>query len=528
MSIRSLPRRTVGEWEVTSTREYENPFVDVEVIGRFISPSGREWRVPGFYDGDGVWKVRFNPGEEGRWAYRLESYPEDPELRAEGTFEVLPREARGFLRSVPGQAWGFIYESGEPVFILGDTVYNLFGMAHCGADVEAFLERRASQGFNLLRVRVPVSPFHPPKGYSEWQTRRTWPWEGSEQAPVFDRFNLEYFATVDRVVRKVEELGLGLEVIMEAWGFEFPFNSRHIFVAEWEELWMRYLVARYDAYSCVYFWTPMNEYEFYPNGDWHYKPTADRWAIRIARWLRANAPHGHIVSLHNGPWDPPFAHRFRSDPKAIDTIMFQFWGTTGRDDAWLAAGIEDRIAYSLGGWYGTAVFAEYGYERNPALPLNIPGHEFCDPEHTRRGAWRGAFCGLGVIHGFENSWGPFMVLEEDQPGLEYLLHLRRFFTEVVPFHRLLPDASLVVSDISEQGGKPLALSSPERDVLAVYLPRGGEFKLSVNPPADPCWYDPRTGEVLAAEASPSGGWVAPQSGPADRPHDWVWFSTSGR
>ena len=24
------------------------------------------------------------------------------------------------------------------------------------------------QGFNLLRVRVPVSPFHPPDGYSHW------------------------------------------------------------------------------------------------------------------------------------------------------------------------------------------------------------------------------------------------------------------------------------------------------------------------------------------------------------------------
>jgi hypothetical protein len=49
----------------------------------------------------------------------------------------------------------------------------------------------------------------------------------------------------------------------------------------------------------------------------------------------------------------------------------------------------------------------YGYERNPDLPLLIPSHLYCDPEHTRRGAWRGAFCALGVIHGFENSWGTF-------------------------------------------------------------------------------------------------------------------------
>lgn len=60
---------------------------------------------------------------------------------------------------------------------------------------------------------------------------------------------------------------LGLEMIMEAWGFEFPFNSRNIFVAEWQELWLRYLIARYDVFNCVYFWTPMNEYEYYPDGN---------------------------------------------------------------------------------------------------------------------------------------------------------------------------------------------------------------------------------------------------------------------
>ena len=86
---------------------------------------------------------------------------------------------------------------------------------------------------------------------------------------MFDRFNLDYFATVDRVVQLCEDLDIGIEMIMEGWGFEFPFNHRALFTAEWEELWMRYLIARYDAYNCLYFWTPLNEYEYYPNGDLH-------------------------------------------------------------------------------------------------------------------------------------------------------------------------------------------------------------------------------------------------------------------
>ena len=513
-SVKTVAYRTVGEWEIHSQHAYENPFTGVTVDATFTSPTGKQLTIPGYYDGEQAWRVRFNPNEAGRWTYHIVSRPADHELMQAGVFDVAAGESRGFLQATPGRAWGFHYESGDAAFLLGDTVYNLFGMAYCGGDVQAFLRRRAGQGFNLLRVRIPVSPFHPPRGYSAWQTRRTWPWGGSEQAPQFDRFDLEYFHTVDQVVQEAEALGLGLELIMEAWGFEFPFNSRHIFVPEWEELWLRYMIARYDAFTSVYFWTPMNEYEFYPNGDWHYKAVADRWAMRIGRWIKSVAQHGHIVAVHNGPREPTFARRFAADPEAIDAIMFQEWGTRDERNGWLAAGIEEQIRKSFEGWWGSAVFAEYGYERNPDFEPLIPSHEFCDPEHTRRGAWRGAFCALGVIHGFENTWGPWMVLDEDQPGLAYLLHLRRFFTEVVPFHQLRPAPEIVAGGEYAPGHRPLALATASRDLIAIYLPAGG--------PAEPAlpddkqytlrWFDPRTGDM---------GDGMPETGTVERPQDWV-------
>lgn len=524
----TVPRRTVGEWELHSERPYENPFSDVEVDAAFIGPTGEMLTISGFYDGEETWRVRFSPDEPGRWTYHITSRPADPDLKRDGEFEVLDRDTRGFLEATPDHAWGFRYESGEPVLLLGDTVYNLFGMAHCGGDVDRFLQRRAKQGFNLLRARLPVSPFHPPAGYSGWQTRRTWPWGGSEQSPRFDRFNLDYFHTVDDVVRRAEELDVGLEMIMEAWGFEFPFNDRSAFTPEWEELWLRWLIARYDAYPCVYFWTLMNEYEYYPDGDWHRGRygVEDLWAMRTGRWVKAVAPHGHIVSVHNGPRVPPFAERFAIDPKAIDAVMFQEWGTTGEEDSWLAAGIEDQIRESLEGWDGSAVFAEYGYERNPDLPLEIPGHEFCGPEHTRRGAWRGAFSALGVIHGFENSWGPFMVLDEDQPGLTYLLHLHRFFTEVVPFHEMRPMPEMIELKERPPGHRPLALATEDGDVAAVYLPVGGSVDLSLPTGRyyDAEWYDPRTGQ--RRPASPDSGkdafrLTAPP-GESEEGHPWDW------
>ena len=237
MTPATLARRTVGEWTLRSARAYAEPFADVAVEATFTAPSGRTVAIPAFHDGADnqgqLWRVRFNPDEAGRWTYRTTAIPRDDGLATTGSVEVTPNEPpRGFLRATPGENWVLTYESGEPCFVFGDTIYNLFGLAHCGLDAEGLLRRRAAQGCNFIRVRIPVSPFHPPDGYSHWQTARTWAWGGSEQAPRFDRFNLDYFRTVDRIVALAEELGTGLELIMEAWGFEFPFNSRQIFLPE--------------------------------------------------------------------------------------------------------------------------------------------------------------------------------------------------------------------------------------------------------------------------------------------------------
>jgi hypothetical protein len=275
----------------------------------------------------------------------------------------------------------------------------------------------------------------------------------------------------------------------------------------------------------LYFWTLQNEYEFYPDGDWRYNPVADRWAMRVGRWLKRVGQHGHIVSVHNGPRMPPFAQRFAADSEAIDAIMFQEWGDRGEQYGWLATGIEEQIRESLAGWPGSAIFAEYGYERNPELPLKVPGHKYCDVEHTRRGAWRGAFCALGVIHGFENSWGPFMILDRDQPGLASLLHLRHFFTEIVPFARLQPAPEILAVGEYEPGCKPLILSTAEQDVVAVYFPALGTAGLRLPGKGyDAQWYDPRTGELLPAAEDLEAGllhFVAPLGFDQDG-HPWDW------
>ena len=107
-----IKRRSVLELKLKTRKKYENPFLDVELNCSFMSPSGKEYVMPGFYDGDGIWKVRFSPNEVGTWSYKTSTQASDPDLSSTAQFEVVQpdKSVRGFLKTCPGKYWGLEYE----------------------------------------------------------------------------------------------------------------------------------------------------------------------------------------------------------------------------------------------------------------------------------------------------------------------------------------------------------------------------------------------------------------------------------
>ena len=410
--------------------------------------------------------MRFNPGESAMVASTLALGPPEPDF--EGRVGRL-RSSSPSTRGIPevharDTAWGFAFENGDPVFIFGDTTYHLFGMAHnSDKDAEAvhrFLARRAEQGFNLLRIRLPVSRISPRRWLQRLANSSLWPWRGSPQSPRFGEFNLDYFRTVDHAWSGMSNDSVsGIEMILEAWGLEFPFNNRNVFTAAWEDLWIRYMVARYDAFNAVGSGNSINEYEYYPNGDWHYKPVADRWQMRISRGSRRTLRTGTSSrrtmdrDCHPSPSaSPPI--RMRSTRSCTRSGAPGIRKMAGSPPA-------SKIRFPRASPAGPVQQCLRSGDMSaiPSFSLKMPGHGLCDVDHTRRGAWRGAFQALGVIHGFENSWGPWAVLEEDQPGLDDLLQVRRFFTEILPFADLRPAPDLILGDGRRPGRRPLAMTT---------------------------------------------------------------------
>jgi hypothetical protein len=139
-----------GVYELTlDGPSHGNPFTDVHVDATFAS-AGREVVVPGFYDGDGVYHVRFSPPELGRWTWRSTSTTPALDGRAGAVECVHPAgDNHGPVRVTP-DGYHFAYADGTPFRQIGTTSYSwaLQSDAKCAETLSAL---RASP-FNKMRM----------------------------------------------------------------------------------------------------------------------------------------------------------------------------------------------------------------------------------------------------------------------------------------------------------------------------------------------------------------------------------------
>lgn len=508
----------VKKWEllelcIVTTQYIKNPFWDIKVKANFTQEAlDIKQEVLGFYDGlnenkEHVWKIRWTPCCEGNWFCSISSEPMIDSLSSLIKIEVEKNDdgKKGFLRAYPKVPWGFKFDNGDPYFLFGDTIYNLFGAKYNGVDVEQILRHRKAQGINHIRARAQVSFYHPGVR-NQWQTRDCWPWAGSAQWPDFTRLNIEYFNAIDQVLFLMENLDMGLEMIFEAWMLEFPFNNRHVFLPEHEEFWFEYIIARYSAFPAIRIWTPANEYEFYP-GEVKYHIEADRWLKKLARYIRKMDQFKHPIGAHNWVQNIPLHERLK-DCEEIDVYLVQSnWGKEmdeHTEDLSLCKYIEEQLRFHSPYRDKAVICSEFGYERVDGC-YTAGGHERMDHNHTRRGQWRTGFSGYTIIHGFNNTWGAHLRIDIDAKGASYLLPYYQFMTEEIQFSEMKPSPELFFKQSGDynEGTQPLCLADVSKNVVSVYFPTRGECTLRLEniDMYRYYWVDPRTGRKSSAKTS---------------------------
>ncbi len=282
-----------------------NPFLDYAITGTFASEH-ETVKVDGFYDGEGVYRVRFMPSYEGKYTYTIAgSAVEAPVM---GEFEAVAPTAgnHGPVR-VAGETL-LAYADGTPHYSVGTTCY---AWVNQSMDLQAqTLDTLSKSPFNKIRFcifpkfyefnrREPITyPFERGSGEGldpalvEIQANRAyWPLEPVPEMDYgfdYTRPNVEHFRRFDLRIRQLMELGIEADIILmhpyDRWGM----NEMSAAACD---AYLKYMVARYGAFRNVW-WSLANEYDIIPT------KTAEDWE-RYGQLIAQNDPYHHLCSVHN-------------------------------------------------------------------------------------------------------------------------------------------------------------------------------------------------------------------------------------
>jgi hypothetical protein len=460
----------------------------------FVSPQGRQYRVPGFYDGDGkggldgnVWKVRFSADELGRWTYHSSS--EHKKLNGQtGRFTVtgVPKSAAGFWK------WGRLEYSGTAenkirYLKFRDGPYWL--KAGCD-DPENFLGNY--QNYNTLAKRKEAIDYLAGRGVNSvfimthnvgGDDKDVWPWLGRSGREAMAngagevRFDVAKLDEWRELFEHMQDRGVVPYMVLEddsAWkGYD---RGRYY----------REIIARFGYLPALVFNCGEEHNENYPLSQ----------ALEFMRQLRQIDPYDHPRGIHNVNLpDDDYVDAEQVDFTSIQT------GSPGSRTGLENALEHNRIAID---WIDRCV-----RRKRRILVVNF---DEARPEEDRR-CWWSVYLGGGVweTHVREPYDRPLSAWE---PAWTQLGGARAFM-ESLPFWEMEPHNELV------EDGHAFCLAKPGRH-YALYLPTGDRItvKLTPNVTYDVAWWNPANGKDGSFQNRTKVAGVATRLTPPDS-GDWA-------
>lgn len=404
-----------------------------------------------------------------------------------------------------------MYVDGRPFFYLGDTAWELFHRTN-REEADLYLNNRAEKGFTVIQavVLAELEGLTVPNSLGD--------------LPLLDQDpsqpNEAYFQHVDYIVDKAAELGMFIGML-PTWGDKFNLKwgqGPEVFTPENALSFGKYLGNRYKDKPIIWIL----------GGDRNPEEADDLEIIRaMARGLKAGDGGKHLMTYHpQGDFNS--AAWFHLD-EWLDFNMFQS-GHGSFNKPNFEMNLENRKLRPV----KPTLDGEPRYEDHPVnwKPENGWFMEF----DVRQAAYWNVFSGsCGHTYGNHNIWQMWQEGREpissartpwkvalDHPGSFQMGHLRSLM-ESLDWHQLQPDTTVLSSTYSDGASRIFSLRSEDGKQALIYTPYG--LSMSLNPELFPVnqiqtqWFDPKTGNLQAAEASDEGKFTPP--GQAKGGNDWV-------
>jgi len=304
----------------------KNPFTDASLSAVFVAPDDRNLKIPGFYAGQGVWKVRAALDQPGLWYYRIDFKAGKHTQIGHGSAQCTDAKAPGLVRIAPDNPRGLAFANGSRFYPIGTGTTTLGNPTDAGAPAntlpvwKAYLDDCAKAGMNRCRIFLLEVPWIAANVVAAHPELSPWPLPPGHGQYDLTRFSLPFWDKLDAVLAHGARLGMVFELTIfdetglaagdaDRWA-RHPFNQRNGGPLAGlsgcpafydlanpanrtpQEAYVRYLLARTAARTNVYFEL---------NNEMNRRGTANtvglRWVEHWMRFFRENDPFDHLVAL---------------------------------------------------------------------------------------------------------------------------------------------------------------------------------------------------------------------------------------
>ena len=217
-----------GRYEITlKGPDTGNPYADVTLKATF-SKGAEKVTVNGFYNGDGVYKIRFMPSKTGTWHYVTLSNVSALKNKT-GSFQCVPAAGDNHGMVKVWDTYNFKYDDGKIFYPFGTTAY---AWTHQGEELEQLtLKSLKNAPFNKIRMCVfpkyysyvtnepELYPYQKISSSKDNKGRVKFVWD-------FKKFNPAFFRHLEKRIDDLNTLGIQADVIIfhpydkGHWGFD--------------------------------------------------------------------------------------------------------------------------------------------------------------------------------------------------------------------------------------------------------------------------------------------------------------------
>lgn len=463
--------------------------------------NGKKINVPGFYNGDNHWVIRFSASEEGSWQFVTSSSIKPLNGKA-GTVRVTPNTIvkHGAITIDPKNPQKFAYEDGTPYFLLAFECDWLFALDYANNQAipktNHLLTLLNQNGLNQVVMNVFTYDVKWPKDkrlkdYPQYEfgaTPGAFPFLGDNKNPDYSALNVDFFKKLDRVISSMNDRQIISHLMIYVWNKLVNWPEMG---SKADNMYFDYVIKRYQAFPNI-IWDVSKEALGYGHNDENYI------VGRINR-IRESDAFKRLVTVHD--------YRFCSDHSdLVDFISIQNWQHDIYNvmmDVWKK--FPNKPIFNI---------EHGGYEESPFVVFT---GDYINPEYCLRRNYECIFAGgYSTYYWQGTSWNviiynPFEQTEGFQkPKFRYYKNLQDFF-DSVDFNLYKPSPSRNsggYSLTSDQGNTLIYVPKENYKVGAPWMRKEkGTYTLQ--------WINTLTGERTMPQTVKNEGFRSPWSGTAD-------------